>query len=101
MIMTTAPTAIRSTLQGQLDAVKELVHALETQTTAGQRHSMAKVVGFLDAELRRRFPAVVAEAEGVVGRWLAELARECERRAPDIDPWIRRAEILLDTLGAA
>jgi len=96
---------VSSHLAHQLEVVREMLRDLETQTGAGQRHVMAKVVRFISEELRKlRLELAGQRADTghpTLGRTIERLAREAERPAPAVRPFRRRAELVLAVLAIA
>ena len=78
-----------------------MVRNIETLTAAGQRHVMAKVAGFIVAELRRLHPESSERIQRPLARTVQKLASEPGRAAPAIRPFTRRAEVLLTLLQRA
>jgi hypothetical protein len=82
----------------RLDAVRDILRALETATAAGQQHLMMKVLGLL----RREAPATDLWMDDVtwnkIAGGLEALAREANRLAPDADAFKRHATIVADAL---
>lgn len=82
----------------RLDAVREILRALETATAAGQQHLMMKVLGLL----RREAPASDHWMDDVtwnkIAAGLEALAHEANRLAPDADAFKRHATIVADAL---
>jgi hypothetical protein len=88
-----------SAASGQrLDAVREILRALETATAAGQQHLMMKVLGLL----RREAPApdnwVGDQQWSKIAGALDELAQEASRLAPDAGAFKRQATAVADAL---
>jgi len=77
-------------LPSQLGIVAEMLQALETQTTAGQRHTMGKVVGILSPHVGRR-----ASVRLRMARTVEELAHEARRIVPDAPIFRHYAEELV------
>jgi hypothetical protein len=82
----------------RLDAVKDILRALETATPAGQQHLMMKVLGLL----RREAPAgdhwMDDQQWNQIAAGLEVLAHEAHRLAPDADAFKRHAMIVADAL---
>jgi len=83
----------------RLEAVREILKALETATTAGQQHLMMKVLGLL----RREAPAgdhwMDDATWNKIAAGLEALAHEASRLAPDADAFKRHATIVADALA--
>ena len=97
----------------RLDAVREILRALETATNAGQQHLMMKVLGLLRREAPAFLPPQLATlvSEAPAGdHWMDEhqwnkiaaglevLAHEANRMAPDADAFKRQATLVADAL---
>jgi hypothetical protein len=82
-------------LPTQLGIVAEMLAALETQTTAGQRHTMGKVVGILAPHVGRR-----ASVRLRMARTIDELAHEAGRLVPDAPLFRHHAELVVFALRA-
>lgn len=82
----------------RLDAVREILRALDTATAAGQQHLMMKVLGLL----RREAPAPdrwVGDQEwSKIAAALDALGREASRLAPDAGAFTRHATAVADAL---
>ena len=76
----------------QLPTVREMLRTLDTLTTAGQKHTMAKIVGCLRAHAAA---SIAAERGAGAAAELAQLARHAERVYPDISTFVSRAEGLV------
>jgi hypothetical protein len=83
----------------RLDAVREILRALETATAAGQQHLMMKVLGLL----RREAPAgdhwMDDRQWNKIAAGLEVLAHEANRLAPNADTFKRHATIVADALA--
>jgi hypothetical protein len=83
----------------RLEAVREILRALETATAAGQQHLMMKVLGLL----RREAPAgdhwLDEQTWNKIAAGLEVLAHEANRLAPDADTFRRHATIVADALA--
>lgn len=71
----------------RLDVASELVQELSTLSTAGQRYTMAKIVGVLSV------PSV--------GPWMDDLTHQSARVAPDVEVFSRRALDIVALLRAS
>ena len=82
----------------RLEAVREILRALETATNAGQQHLMMKVLGLL----RREAPAgdhwMDEHQWNKIATGLEVLAHEANRMAPDADAFKRQATLVADAL---
>jgi hypothetical protein len=94
------PTTDRVASGRRLDAVREILRALETATAAGQQHLMMKVLGLL----RREAPApdhwVGDQQWTKIAAALEALAREAARLSPDSGAFARQAAAVADALAA-
>jgi hypothetical protein len=83
----------------RLEAVREILCALETATAAGQQHLMMKVLGLL----RREAPAgdhwMDDRQWNKIAAGLEVLAHEATRLAPDTDTFKREATLVADALA--
>jgi hypothetical protein len=83
----------------RLEAVREILKALETATFAGQQHLMMKVLGLL----RREAPAgdhwMDDATWNKIAAGLEALAHEASRLAPDAHAFTRHATIVADALA--
>ena len=83
----------------RLEAVREILRALETATSAGQQHLMMKVLGLL----RREAPAgdhwMDDHQWNKIAAGLEVLAHEAHRLAPDADAFKRQATMVADALS--
>ena len=93
------PSADQITSGRRLEAVREILKALETATAAGQQHLMMKVLGLL----RREAPAgdhwMDDASWNKIAAGLEALAHEAGRLAPDADVFKRHATIIADALA--
>jgi len=91
-------TAEQVTSGRRLEAVREILRALETATTAGQQHLMMKVLGLL----RREAPAgdhwMNEHQWNKIAAGLEVLAHEAARLAPDADAFKRQATLVAEAL---
>jgi hypothetical protein len=82
----------------RLDAVREILRALDTATSAGQQHMMMKVLGLLRHETPARDNWVGDQQWGRIAAALDALAREASRLAPDTGAFTRHATAVADAL---
>ena len=82
----------------RLDAVREILRALETATAAGQQHLMMKVLGCCGARRRRATHWVGDQQWSKIAAALDALAREASRLSPDSDVFARQATFMADAL---
>ena len=83
----------------RLDAVREILRALETATAAGQQHLMMKVIGLLRGEAPARDHWVGDQQWSKIATALEALAREASRLSPDSGAFARQAAALADALA--
>jgi len=83
----------------RLDAVREILRALETATSGGQQHLMMKVLGLLRREAPTRDHWVGDQQWHKIANGLDVLAREASRLAPDPDAFRRQATLVSDALA--
>lgn len=84
---------------GRLGIVEELLGDLETATHAGQRYTMAKVVGLLRDEVAESGLRLSELERRWMKRSLDELAHEQDRMLPDRIPFVARAQNIADSLA--
>jgi hypothetical protein len=82
----------------RLDAVREILRALETATAGGQQHLMLKVLGLLRGEAPARDRWVGDQQWLKITSALDALAQEANRLAPDAEEFRRQATMVADTL---
>jgi hypothetical protein len=82
----------------RLDAVREILRALDTATAAGQQHMMVKVLGLLRHEAPARDHWVGDQEWSKIETALDALAREASRLAPDAGAFTRHATAVADAL---
>ena len=82
----------------RLDAVREILRALETATTAGQQHLMMKVLGLLRHEAPARDHWVGDQQWSKIAGALEALGREAARMSPDSGVFARQAAAVADAL---
>jgi sugar phosphate isomerase/epimerase len=82
----------------RLDAVREILRALETATAAGQQHLMMKVLGLLRGEAPAPDHWMDDQQWSKIAAALEALAREADRRAPDAAAFRRQATLVTDAL---
>jgi hypothetical protein len=82
----------------RLDAVREILRALDTATHAGQQHMMMKVLGLLRREAPARDHWVGDQEWSKIAAALEALAREASRLAPDAGAFTRHATAVADAL---
>jgi hypothetical protein len=95
-LMTPSTTTNAHSLRRQLGILAEMVASLETQTGAGQRHTMSKVVAVLapHVHLHRR------RAGDGIERTVEQLAEEARRPSPDAPIFRRGAEFVISLLAS-
>jgi hypothetical protein len=84
---------------GRLGIVEALLGDLETVTHAGQRYTMAKIVGLLRDEVADSGPRLPELDRRRMKRALDELAREQDRMLPDRLPFAARAQTIAESLA--
>ena len=92
------PTTELVASERRLDAVREILRALETATAAGQQHLMMKVLGLLRREAPERDHWVGDQQWSKIAAALEALAREAARLSPDSGAFARQAAALADAL---
>jgi hypothetical protein len=83
----TLPAVSSADAHCRLDVASELVRELSTLTAAGQRYTMAKIVGVLSV------PSV--------GPWMDDLTQQSARLAPDVEVFSRRTMDIVALLRAS
>ena len=91
----------RSAAVPDLDVVREMIRTMETLTLAGQRHTMARIVAFIDQRATRCERTIGIHNRNMLEQLLEELTRESRRIFPDVRSFGSRAEALLGLLAAA
>jgi hypothetical protein len=94
------PSASSTDTQCRLDVASELVRELSTLTAAGQRFTMAKIVGVLRVPAPRNPPAT-DPTNRPVGPWMDDLTQQSARLAPDVEVFSRRAMDIVALLRAS
>jgi hypothetical protein len=84
---------------GRLGIVEALLGDLETVTHAGQRYTMAKIVGLLRDEVSDSAFRLSELERRSMKRSLDELAREQGRLLPDRIPFVARAQTIAESLS--
>jgi hypothetical protein len=93
------PTDTNRAASGQrLDAVREILRALETATAGGQQHLMMKVLGLLRGEAPAGDHWLDDHRWNKIAAGLEVLAHEASRRAPDAVAFKRQATLVADAL---
>jgi hypothetical protein len=83
----------------RLDAVREILRALETATTGGQQHLMMKVLALLKREAPARDRWVGEQQWQKITSALDALAQEASRLAPDAAAFRRQAMMVAEALN--
>ena len=83
----------------RLDAVREILRALETATTAGKQHLMLKVLGLLHSGAPVHDQWIGDPQWQAIASGLEAMAREAKRLAPDADAFRRQATRVADALA--
>ena len=96
-----AAVARSSAEVSDLEVVREMIGTMETLTLAGQRHTMARIVDFIDQCATRCERTIGIHNRNTLEQLLEELTREAQRIFPDARSFGSRAEALLGLLAAA
>jgi hypothetical protein len=91
--MAPSTTTNAHSLRRQLGILAEMVAALESQTNAGQRHTMGKVVALLAADAR-------LWGQREIEQTVEQLAEEARRPFPDAPGFRRGAELVISVLAS-
>jgi len=83
----------------RLDAVREILRALETATSAGRQHLMIKVLGLLHGGAPVHDQWIGDRQWQTIASGLEAMAREAKRLAPDADAFRRQATRVADALA--
>ena len=89
-------------LGGQTHTIREMLQNLETLTSAGQRHSMRKIVDFVSQHVPRARHPVSPRNRRTLEDLVNWLREESDRALPDVIAFCRRADnllVLLTTLA--
>ena len=84
---------------GRLGIVEALLGDLETVTHAGQRYTMAKIIGLLRDEVADSGLRLSELERRSMKRSLDALAREQDRPLPDRIPFVARAQTIAESLS--
>jgi hypothetical protein len=95
----THSTSDRAASARRLDAVREILRALETATAGGQQHLMMKVLGLLSREAPAPDRWVGDQQWQQIAGALEALAQEAKRLAPDATAFRQRALLVADALS--
>ena len=87
-------------LSRQIATIREMLSMLDTLTAAGQRHSMSKIVGFVDQHVGRTLDRIGARNGSTLTELSTWLRHESQRTLPDVATFRRRADDLLSLLVA-
>jgi hypothetical protein len=87
--------------ESELGVVREMLSTLDTLTTAGQQHTMAKLVGYIQDRSTRVLPVIDSRNRDTLAELLAHLHRECHRALPDVRSFSDRADRVVALLSAA
>ena len=96
-----AAVPARKEREGELAVVREMLSTLDTLTTAGQQHTMAKLVGFIQDRSTRVLPAISSRNRDALAELMGHLQRECHRVLPDVRSFSDRADRVVALLSAA
>jgi len=94
------PTTSQQSLRRQLDILAEMVEALDTQTDAGRRHTMGKVIAVLTPQVRLQGTAFTDRGQRGIERTVAWLAAEARRPLPSAPVFRRGAELVISLLAS-
>lgn len=86
---------------GELAVVREVLSTLDTLTTAGQQHTMAKLVGVIQDRSSRVLPGISSRNRDKLAELMAHLRRECNRALPDVRRFSDGADRVVALLSAA
>jgi hypothetical protein len=89
------------TRQAKLEAVHDMLAALETATIPGLHYVMDRIIGLLGQEVVRASGHMTGWQRQSVAAALHELGREAAHLVPDESAFRARAEILTDVLQLA
>ena len=92
------PPAEQAASGRRLEAVREILRALETATVAGQQHLMMKVLGLLRREAPSGDHWMDDHQWNKIAAGLEVLAHEATRLAPDADRFKLQATLVADAL---
>ena len=90
----------RSQVRSQLGIVREMLENIEVLTTPGQRHTMEKVVAFLQLKIGEGAFSVSLRNRRALSQSVERLAREAQRPVPDIRRFCDRAKPVVALLLA-
>lgn len=88
-----------ASLAVQVSTIREMLRLLDTQTIAGQRHLMAKVVALVGPHIEQAIRHVGPGNRRIVVEQLALLRSEAARPFPSVAMFGRRADGLLTLLA--
>jgi hypothetical protein len=84
----------------QLRVVQEMITDMATQTVAGQRHTMEKIVAFLRSRVAECTVSSAPRNERQFLQMVDQLKREAERQVPDVRLFAERTDALIALLSA-
>jgi hypothetical protein len=84
----------------QLSVIPEMLATLDTLTTAGQHHTIGKVVAFIQEQVRHAIPRVSRRNQATLSELMEHLKQESERLFPDPASVSRHATILMTLIAA-
>jgi hypothetical protein len=93
------PLTDKTESRPRLDAVKDILTALETATPAGQQYLMGKVLGLLRHQAPTRDHWIDDRQWSQIAGAFDALAYEANRLAPDADAFSRHATTLAEHLS--
>jgi hypothetical protein len=89
-----------ASLSRQLLVIQEMVRTFDTLTTAGQRYTMSKIVGFGRDQIERACDRVSWRNQSAIADLLEKLDRESARPLPDTFRFGERVERLVGLLAS-
>jgi hypothetical protein len=90
----------QTVLSRQLSVIPEMLATLGTLTTAGQRHTIGKVMTFIEDQVRHAISKVGRRNQAAVAELMEHLKQESERLHPDPASVSRHATILMTLIAA-
>ena len=90
----------QAVLSRQLSVIPEMLATLDTLTTAGQHHTIGKVVMFIQDQVRHAIPRLGRRNRATLAELMERLERESERQLPDLASVSRHATSLMTLIAA-
>ena len=90
----------QAVLSRQLSVIPEMLATLGTLTTAGQHHTIGKVVTFIEDQVRHAISRVGRRNQATLAKLMERLKQESERLHPDPASVSRHATILMTLIAA-